>query len=381
MSETTPGGATRMTPDRTGASGEAAASPAQREIIAYVRLVRAGLADLAPEDVEELTAGMEADLAEMVADRGGSVRDQLGAPQVYAAELRRAAGLPPAAPVPGRRGLDEVYRVWQDSVTRRRREHPAFDGVADFLLSLRPSWWVIRGVTLATVLVAFPVLLLGGGLGAVVLLGLPVAAVAVVLSVRLGRRSLGTGGSPLRTLGDLALGALTLAICVAAAFTFLGVTGPGVLESGPPPTPDYEPGLIEGPANLYVYDADGRRVEAARLFDADGNPVRLTSGVGVDSTAIPRDVYGVPQTNVYPGPGDGRPDPWVGLPDLPGAWTPPASIAPLQPAPDATTPPATTPPATPGPAASSPTTGSQPSSVTPPASTTSPTPRATTATR
>ena len=54
MSETTPGGATRMTPDRTGASGEAAASPAQREIIAYVRLVRAGLADLAAEGVLHL---------------------------------------------------------------------------------------------------------------------------------------------------------------------------------------------------------------------------------------------------------------------------------------------------------------------------------------
>ncbi len=65
---------------------------------AYVAQVRAELSDFPPEEVEDPTMGMEADLSELAAESAHDVRDHLGTPQAYAAELRSAAGLPVRAP-------------------------------------------------------------------------------------------------------------------------------------------------------------------------------------------------------------------------------------------------------------------------------------------
>ena len=65
------------------------------DVQAYVRAVRAWLGDLPADEVEDLTAGMEADLAERAAESGGPLGGLLGEPEAYAAELRSAAGLPP----------------------------------------------------------------------------------------------------------------------------------------------------------------------------------------------------------------------------------------------------------------------------------------------
>ena len=65
------------------------------DVRAYVRAVRAWLGDLPADEVEDLTAGMEADLAERAAESGGPLGGLLGQPEAYAAELRSAAGLPP----------------------------------------------------------------------------------------------------------------------------------------------------------------------------------------------------------------------------------------------------------------------------------------------
>ena len=62
----------------------------------FARSVRAQLSDLPALDVEELTEGLEADLAERLAEGG----EELGDPVAYAAELRASAGLAPKAPLP-----------------------------------------------------------------------------------------------------------------------------------------------------------------------------------------------------------------------------------------------------------------------------------------
>ena len=67
--------------------------PTAHDVNEYVQQVRAELADLPPDDVEELTGGLEADLAERLAESPDGLAG-LGSPQVYAAELRSAAGLP-----------------------------------------------------------------------------------------------------------------------------------------------------------------------------------------------------------------------------------------------------------------------------------------------
>lgn len=57
------------------------------EVREYVTRVRAALSDLPVADVEEFTTGMEADLAERLAEPGeGTLSDRLGSPEVYAAE-------------------------------------------------------------------------------------------------------------------------------------------------------------------------------------------------------------------------------------------------------------------------------------------------------
>ena len=72
------------------------ASDSAAQVQEYVSAVRAALSDLSLEEVEDLTAGMDADLGELLAERGGTLEVALGSPQAYAAELRTAAGLPAA---------------------------------------------------------------------------------------------------------------------------------------------------------------------------------------------------------------------------------------------------------------------------------------------
>ena len=67
------------------------------EVSAYVGLVRLALDDLAPEDLEDLTGGLEADLAELAAESEEPLIARLGEPSGYADELRSAAGFPPRA--------------------------------------------------------------------------------------------------------------------------------------------------------------------------------------------------------------------------------------------------------------------------------------------
>lgn len=336
MTETTPGGATRLTTEQADESGAGSSRP---ESAAYLRVVLAELADLSRDDVDGLTPRMRADVAD-AADSGGSIEGRLGTPQAYAAELRAEAGLPPAPAARGRRRTARV-RGWQGSVERRRRENAGFDDAVEFLVSLRPSWWVIRGLTVAILLVGIPVSVLDLGLGMLVLLGVPAAVLAVVLSVRLGRRTRGAGGSTPRVLVDLVLGAATLVLAVVALAMVLGVLGyhvPGRLSSTLARVGLSQPGTAYGPDNLYVYDANGHRVPSARVYDPDGNPVHLTSGDAITPDAMPRDFLGATQPNAYPRRAEGRLDPWVDPDAGSGVWVPPATIAPLVPGPNYTPP-------------------------------------------
>ena len=120
-----------------------ATDPQVDDVRAYVGAVRAWLGDLPPEEVEDLTAGMEADLAERAAESGGTLGGAAREPEAYAAELRSAAGLPPrsvpvgpAAPGPGAlRSLRASIRASGDDALRR------FPGCA----TCGPSWWLARG--------------------------------------------------------------------------------------------------------------------------------------------------------------------------------------------------------------------------------------------
>ena len=88
----------------------------------YVAEVRRSLADLPSDARDELTDGLAADLSELVDEQGPGA---LPRPDEYAAELRAAAGLPPAP-----RWSWPTGDWWR----------PAWD----IVVTAQPVWWVAR---------------------------------------------------------------------------------------------------------------------------------------------------------------------------------------------------------------------------------------------
>ena len=182
------------------------------DVQAYVRAVRAWLGDLPADEVEDLTAGMEADLAERAAESGGPLGGLLGEPEAYAAELRSAAGLPPRVDVVA--APDAVRREpWTDRLARDAHElvarHP-------WLRELRPTWWLARGAVAGWVVAAVL------GTGRTLLLPLVGAALSMWLGLVLRRREpLGTGTRFALGVGNAL--AVVLLLPMLASYTSGGV--------------------------------------------------------------------------------------------------------------------------------------------------------------
>lgn len=294
--ETTPMGSPRVDP----------------EVTAYVGLVRLALQDLPVEDVEELTGGLEADLGELAAESEESLLSRLGEPSAYAAELRAAAGLPPAATV------SAVATASRPSLAQRSaRVGDWWRGVLaerPWLAELRPLWWALRG------LVAW------GAVSAV--LGMSSWLVGLLLvagSVWVGLSTPGRGSSVRRLvrIGNavaavlLVPSLLVLAVGSAGAYVDDG----GYVETVPP-----EGVVVDGEqvGSFYVYDGQGRRVDGARIFTDTGRPVTidpwmLPSMDGVVEDDGPIDSFPVEREGL---------EGWRGNTLEPGGWTPPVLIGP-----------------------------------------------------
>jgi hypothetical protein len=351
-------------------------------VAAYVREVRAELADLPAEDVDDLTGGMEADLSELAMESGGDLIGRLGTPQLYAAELRSAAGLPErvAGSPARRRPLGERMDQARASFALLTERHAWVRSVLAFLTSIRPAWWVLRGYLAAWALWSF----LAGmwGVWPHGFSQLVVEVVAVVVSVQLGRGWMAHWAMtrPLLMLGN------ATAVIVALVASSAGVT------SGEPSFPVATDSALQGVSlngqqvgNIYPYDSEGRRITGVRLFAQDGRPLDADLGIppdangsptGLDANGSPlgfvRDTSGTPVLNAYPHALVG-PDPWQvqGSTDPllePPAWIPPVAIVPLAPSALPTSPPANV---------SAPPTGTPTAEVTPSAKATAPTPERT----
>ncbi|RLV48897.1 hypothetical protein D9V37_09875 [Nocardioides mangrovicus] len=241
------------------------------EVRDFVERVRHHLRDLGEEERQELTEGLEADLAELVAERGTGV---LGDPADYAEELRTAAGLggrrrrrrPTVGGTDG--WLDAAHARWDAVVSA------APGGVAGLLESLRPVWWVLRAWVAAEVvdlwLGDFPYSWVPSMLGP---LGWAATLVAVVISVQLGRGVLPLG--PLRGLARrlllLALNVFAIVMLVPATVNL--PTGTDVQDAYGEADDYVVPHLAfngNGVQNVYPYDAAGRPLTGVQLVDQDG---------------------------------------------------------------------------------------------------------------
>jgi hypothetical protein len=327
-----------------------------QEITDYVTRVRAALADLPPTQRDELTEDLADHLAEVAAESEGTLVERLGEPETYAAELRAAAGAAPG----GGRNLDQ--RV-ASAVARLRARLRAWDTrlgpplgyatASDFLRLLRPGWWVLRGY-LAAMLVT--VITTGGSFGLLprfggeLLAGMIMLIGFVLASIWIGRSS---GRLTRWPRSAVQVGSVVLVVFAFAAL----IQAEDRMRYG-----DYgidqtsSNGPYDHVQDVFVYDSEGRLVENARLFDQNGNPIRL----GYPDCEGRVDEYGNPLLRPYPycvgrapfgprGPGASIPSapPAISTPTPEPTSTPTSSAAPGEPSAGATGTPSDTPTPTP----------------------------------
>lgn len=220
----------------------------------YVARVRAALADLPVEDVDDLTQGMEADLEELAAE-SGSIRSRLGTPETYARELRAAAGMPPRRLPRINAAIDARLVRWGE----QRRAFMAMPWMRDAL----PIVWALRGIVAAWAFVA----VLGGNAN-----NLGAWLIGAVLSVWVGRRTLHWTHGRRAILTGINLLAMVIGLLIVLPTQLSRpVSNPGFVQA---------PMIVDGLANngepvtdITVYDPDGRQVERPRIFDQNGNPL------------------------------------------------------------------------------------------------------------
>ncbi len=272
------------------------------ESSAYLSAVESELADLPADDRGELVAELAAHLAALDAEEEAvPLASRLGAPGVYAAELRASAGLPPRLPSFVPSASERVPTPDRDPLEPLRRavgwvtDSPAVAPISD---ELRVAWWVARAALATFVLaaitgqVAMPVPYVLGSR----LVGLVTFALLLWGSITLGRRSAGWRG-----WGRFAIvggGLLVLVFGLAAAAE---ADRPTYYSSYPG-----EAGLPDGTfangqpvSNLFVYDRDGNLLRDVLIYDQNGQPV-VTQGYDDSVRTVPADANGAPVPNAYP---------------------------------------------------------------------------------
>ncbi|HZG91511.1 MAG TPA: hypothetical protein VEZ42_14970 [Pseudonocardia sp.] len=325
--------------DRSDAPGAAPtpvrlADPAVRQ---FLDGVRAELADLPAAEVDDILDDVRAHLADLADELGpdadrDAVTARLGTPATYAAELRAAAGYPPA-PQPADRprrggarlavaalvastlliplgllgGTPELVLIallaplvalpvlltdgpglptvaGLPVVRRFVAARPGRGPVTDFVVALQPAWWLLRALIAAALIAAGT--LQGPELVPTVL----IALVAVPVSVWLGYRS----------RRDRRLLWLVVPLNGLAAVMVLV----GLLSADPMPASS---AAAYGPSGLWQdsereildirpVDASGAPLTGVYLFDQDGQPINTQNDRCSGST----DTWSAGRAEPYP---------------------------------------------------------------------------------
>jgi hypothetical protein len=253
------------------------------EIAGYVAAVRAALVGLPPSTIDELMEDLPEHLAEVLAEGTGTLRERLGAPEAYAAELRATAGFVGGFPDPPRqKSWATPQEFWADvqPVLRRADERVGpvigYEKASDFLILLRPAWWVLRGYLAAMAIVW----IFDDGrshgllprLGGSTLLALVWLAGCVTVSILVGRRAAAWSKVPRYTLR-----VATVLLVLFAIPGFVTADNDTRLY-GYDTVSNYGGNPYSGVQDVYVYDSQGHLVEGARLFDQDGSPIQFGAG-------------------------------------------------------------------------------------------------------
>jgi hypothetical protein len=260
----------------------------QDEINLYVFAVRAALGDLPESLRDELLEDLPEHLAEVLADGEGSLTERLGSPEAYAADLRGTAGFVGGFPDPPAR-THQLAELRDQALARLRaadvRLGPilGYPRVSDFLVLLRPAWWVLRGYLAAMVFAWMfdagpqPIGLLprvgGSEVIALLLLG-----GAILISIWFGRRSARLAKWP-----RMSLYAGSVLLVLVALGGFAQADGNARESYYSDVNYDNPYGHIE---DVFVYDEQGRLVTGARMFDQNGEPIRLGNPYCYDDQGV-----------------------------------------------------------------------------------------------
>ena len=301
-----------------------------QDVATYAASVRAALSDLPTDQSEVLLEDLEDHLTEVAAEAEGPLAERLGPPEQYAQELRTAYGAARAGGKRQDRALRDLGRAidWVTTSAWYRQ-------VRGFLPQLRPAWWVLRAYLVVLVITAafspsYNLHPIPNPFSSRGLLEITATAIAIVLSIRLARRSrpLANGGR-LLAIGANVLIALMALPVLASMGRFPSYAMEESGSSGQPfaAQPIYMPNGVV--TNIYPYSRDGKPLTDVLLYDQEGRPVTLGSKVGELATDYPVGADGQPITNAYPLrqrhlSGDPIAAPRVALPPWP-APNPPAS--------------------------------------------------------
>ncbi|MBN9153329.1 MAG: hypothetical protein J0J05_05030 [Microbacterium sp.] len=250
-------------------------------VVEFAARVRVHLDDLPADEVDDLVDGLEADLTEQAEE---SETFSLPDAAEYAAELRAAAGLPERSPRSGTRPpLRDRFSTWRATVYRTIRDNRAGAAVLDFLLALRPVWWIARGWAIFTLLSMWV------GRGGIIP-GVPwenPTATLLLLGIVLFSVQWGRG----RWLPFHWLKAVRTVVSIATVIALpvlIGATLSAVNSAvssqyyGSSEQPTY-PGLSldnQRVRNIFAYDVDGRPLTDVQLFDQDGRPLTTVGREG-----------------------------------------------------------------------------------------------------
>ena len=308
----------------------------------FVAAVRDRLTDLSQDEREELIGGLEADMSDLVAERGEAA---LPDPVVYAAELRAAAGFAAEAQTrPNRLRTSLADRFDGAALTWRRWvETGVHAGLPALLESLRPLWWVLRALS-ATVLV---VEIFGSqSVYGVTFNRALLAGVLILLSVQLGRGAWWPATVLQRSVSLrvllLALNVFALVllpVMFARFFSAHDAYGYGYGE--PVSYPDSSTLLTfrgQPIRNIYAYDAKGQPLTGIQLVDEDGarlmvEPDQYDDDSGVERLLTPWMNGRTELYSVFPLPEQpkdqqtGDPTGTAGLQPPPFASLPPVTLA------------------------------------------------------
>ena len=273
---------------------------AQDEIAVYVDGVRQALAGLPAGIRDELLEDLPEHLAEVLAEGGGSLTDRLGPPEAYAAELISSARIPDAGPQPSGSRSRIADQAAQTAARHRARLRAFIDRAdvrvgpllgypkaGDFLVLLRPAWWVLRGylAAMAVAVVAqdggtTPGLLprVGGDDLIDYIVALALLALGILGSVWLGRRA-----APAQRWRRRALRFGSAFLVLFAVIGFFEVDS--AVQRDPYQEVGYQGGPFAGLDDVYVYDDRGRLLTGVHLYDQYGSPIILGDGYCYDESA------------------------------------------------------------------------------------------------